>query len=323
MIQQHSYVIAVPDLARSSAFYRDVLDFEIREMASGWLLYVKDSCQIMAGECRDAMPARATGDHSYFGYLVVDDVDEYHRRVAAASAEIVKPLRAEPWGMREFGLRTVDGHRLMIASPLRSVAPKPEMTRSPEPRGAPGVAVSVFVGTSVDGFLARPHGELDFLPDDAEPHGYDEFIAGVDAIVIGRKTYETVLTFGSWPYGPKRVVVLSRHPLDLTTPRSRGAVVDQMGGEPAEIVSRLAASGVNRVYLDGGLAIQGFLRAGLVDRLIITRVPVLIGEGIPLFGSLPSDIRLHHVQTRSFPSGLVQTEYEVGLSGSKQDALNW
>ncbi len=124
MIQQHSYVLAVPDLARSSAFYRDVLGFEIHEMTSGRLLYVSGSCRIMAGECRDAMPARDTGDHSYFGYLVVDDVDEYHRRVAAASAEIVKPLRDEPWGMREFGLRTVDGHRLMIASPVDPVDSK-------------------------------------------------------------------------------------------------------------------------------------------------------------------------------------------------------
>jgi predicted enzyme related to lactoylglutathione lyase len=116
MIERHMYVLAVPDLARSSAFYRDVLGFSVRDMAPGWLLYVKDSYQIMAGECPDAMPARDLGDHSYFGYLVVDSVDDYHRRAVAAGAEIVKPLRDEPWGMREFGLRTSDGHRLMIGS---------------------------------------------------------------------------------------------------------------------------------------------------------------------------------------------------------------
>ncbi len=178
------------------------------------------------------------------------------------------------------------------------------------------MSVSVFVGVSVDGFLARPHGELDFLPEDAEPHGYDEFIASVDAIVIGRRTYETVLTFGAWPYGQKRVVVLSRQSLDLTILRSSGAVVEQMAGDPAEILARLAASGTSAVYLDGGLAIQGFLQAGLVNRMIITRVPVLIGQGIPLFGSLASDVRLRHVQTRSFPSGLVQTEYQVIPGGA-------
>ncbi len=118
MIKEHMYVLAVPQLERSSAFYRDVLGFGIREMAPGWLLYVKDSCRIMAGECPDAIPPRDLGDHSYFGYLVVDRVDEYHQRALAAGAEIVKPLRDEPWGMREFGLRTSDGHRLMIGSDL-------------------------------------------------------------------------------------------------------------------------------------------------------------------------------------------------------------
>ena len=169
--------------------------------------------------------------------------------------------------------------------------------------------VSVFVGTSVDGFIARPNGELDFLPaDGGEPHGYDEFIASVDTLVIGRKTFETVLGFGVWPYADKRVVVLSSRPVDLSA--ARGAV-EQMAGPPAEIVSRLTAAGAQHLYVDGGLTIQGFLRAGLVGRLIVTRVPVLIGAGIPLFGALPQDIRLNHIATRSFPSGLVQSEYRV------------
>ena len=172
------------------------------------------------------------------------------------------------------------------------------------------MTASVFVGASVDGFIARPNGDLDWLPaDGGEPHGYDEFIASVDAIVIGRKTFETVLTFGAWPYGEKRVVVLSSHPVDLSA--VRGGVVEQMGGPPAAIVAKLAASGAHHAYVDGGITIQGFLRAGLVDRLVITRVPVLIGDGIPLFGSLPHDIRLRHVVTRSYPSGLVQTEYDL------------
>ena len=172
------------------------------------------------------------------------------------------------------------------------------------------MTVSVFVGASVDGFIARPDGGLDWLPaGGGEPHGYDEFIAGVDAIVIGRKTFETVLTFGTWPYGDKRVVVLSSRPVDLS---AAGGIVEQMGGPPAEIVSRLATTGAHHLYVDGGITIQGFLRAGLVHRLVITRVPVLIGDGIPLFGTLPGDMRLRHVATRHFPSGLVQSEYQVG-----------
>ena len=172
------------------------------------------------------------------------------------------------------------------------------------------MTASVFIGTSVDGFIARKNDELDFLPEGGgEPHGYNEFIASVDAIVIGRKTFEKVLTFGAWPYGEKRVVVLSSRSIDLSV--VRGGVVEQMAGDPAEIVSQLAARGVHNLYIDGGITIQRFLRAGMIQRLIITRVPVLIGEGVPLFGALPHDVRLRHVATRSYPSGLVQSEYEV------------
>jgi dihydrofolate reductase len=170
--------------------------------------------------------------------------------------------------------------------------------------------VSVFVGTSVDGFIARPNGDLDFLPPGGgEPHGYDEFIATVDAIVIGRKTFETVLGMEEWPYADKRMVVLSSHHIDLSAARG---VVEQMAGPPSDILSQLATSGIRHVYVDGGITIQGFLRAGLIQRLVITRVPVLIGDGTPLFGSLPHDIRLHHVATRHYPSGLVQSEYHLG-----------
>lgn len=170
--------------------------------------------------------------------------------------------------------------------------------------------VSVFIGMSVDGFIARRNGDLDFLPEGGgEPHGYDEFIASVDALVIGRKTFETVLSFPNWPYGKRRVVVLSSRSLDFS--HVRGGFVEQMAGPPAEIVSKLAASGVQHVYVDGGITIQRFLSAGLVQRLIITRVPVLIGDGIPLFGVLPRDIWLRHVATQHYPSGLVKTEYRV------------
>lgn len=166
---------------------------------------------------------------------------------------------------------------------------------------------SVFVGTSLDGFIARPDGALDFLPHGGgEPHGYDEFIATVDALVIGRNTFETVLAFETWPYAGKPVFVLSTRPL-ASTPA--GALVERMWGPPGEIVSQLAARGVGHIYVDGGITIQRFLQAGLIDRLIITRVPVLIGVGIPLFGALQRDIPLRHIVTRQYASGLVQSEY--------------
>jgi len=174
------------------------------------------------------------------------------------------------------------------------------------------VKASVFVGTSLDGFIARVNGDLDFLPPGGgEPHGYDEFIASVDALVIGRKTFETVLAFDTWPYGEKPVFVLSTRAL-ASAPA--GAVVERMSGDPAEIVSKLDARGIRHVYVDGGITIQRFLQAGLIQRLIITRVPVLIGAGIPLFGAVLRDILLKHVGTRQYASGLVQSEYLITAS---------
>jgi dihydrofolate reductase len=172
---------------------------------------------------------------------------------------------------------------------------------------------SVFIGTSLDGFIARADGSFDFLPvGGGEPHGYNEFIASVDTIVIGRKTFETVLPMKPWPYGKKRVVALSSRPLDFSG--IVGANVEQMSGDPADIVSKLAVNGAKHLYVDGGITIQRFLGAGLIQRLIITRVPVLIGTGIPLFGSLEKDIRLRHISTKQYPSGLVSSEYEVADS---------
>jgi len=114
-ILRTTFVLAVPDLQRSAAFYRDVLGFDIREVGDpGWRMYVREGCRIMAGECADAIPPAQLGDHSFFGYLVVDDIDALCAKVAAAGAEITKALATEPWGMREFGMRTVDGHRIMF-----------------------------------------------------------------------------------------------------------------------------------------------------------------------------------------------------------------
>jgi dihydrofolate reductase len=170
--------------------------------------------------------------------------------------------------------------------------------------------VSVFIGTSVDGFIARHNGSYDFLPEGGgEPHGYDEFMASVDTLVIGRKTFEAVLALPAWPYGGKNVVVLSSKPVDFSG--VQGNTIQHMAGSPAVIVATLAAKGAQHVYVDGGITIQRFLRDGLVQRLIITRVPVLIGEGIPLFGSLPRDLRLRHVATQQYKSGLVKSEYHV------------
>lgn len=119
MISRTMYVLAVRDLKASCNYYRDVLGFTVDEMGDpGWRMLTRDACRIMAGQCPDAMPASELGDHSYFAYLVVDDIDGYHKTVVANGAQLIKPLRNEPWGMREFGVRTIDGHRIMIGQDL-------------------------------------------------------------------------------------------------------------------------------------------------------------------------------------------------------------
>ena len=118
-ITNHSFVIAVPNLQKSAAFYRDVLGFRIDAIPDpGWLFYRSGNCTIMAGECPDAIPPSKLGDHSYFAYLQVEDVDALHETVRATGAQICKALRDEPWQMREFGVVTADGHRIMFGTPI-------------------------------------------------------------------------------------------------------------------------------------------------------------------------------------------------------------
>jgi len=176
---------------------------------------------------------------------------------------------------------------------------------------------SVYIATSLDGFIARANDALDWLPTGEgenageEDYGYQEFMDSVDYLVMGRSTYNVVLGFGGeWPYGEKRIVVLSSRPVEI--PAGISATVEWMSGPPDEIVRRLSERGVNHLYIDGGQTIQRFLAKGLIQQLIITRVPVLIGDGIPLFGPLPHDVKLQHIETRSFANGLVQSRYEIG-----------
>jgi dihydrofolate reductase len=144
---------------------------------------------------------------------------------------------------------------------------------------------------------------------DREDYGYKAFMDTVDVLVMGRNTYEKVLTFVDWPYGTKPIVVLSSR--SLAIPGHIAKSVESISCSPTELVSRLGARGAKHLYIDGGKTIQGFLNAGLISRLIITRIPVLIGSGIPLFGPLEHDIKLRHIETRQFSNGLVQSEYEV------------
>ena len=164
---------------------------------------------------------------------------------------------------------------------------------------------------SVDGFLARRDDTFDFLLDGEQvPHGFDEFLASVDVVVMGRRTFDVVQKLGYLAtYGKKPIVVLSSRPLDFSS--VKGGKLEQISADPSGIVKQLKSRGFKHAYIDGGITIQRFLAAGCIDRLVITRVPVLIGEGVPLFGPLPRDISLRHIATRSYNGGLVQSEYEV------------
>ncbi|MCC2956089.1 dihydrofolate reductase family protein [Massilia sp. IC2-477] len=169
----------------------------------------------------------------------------------------------------------------------------------------------IFIATSLDGYIARPDGDIGWLlqrDDPSEDHGYDEFIADKDCIVMGRGSYEKALGFDPWPYD-RPVLVLSRRLAGTAVPAALEGRVSFSDATPQQAMAQLAAQGVRRVYVDGGQLVQSFIRAGLVEDVVLSTVPVLIGAGCPLFGALARDVALALVASRSFPSGLVQSTY--------------
>lgn len=176
---------------------------------------------------------------------------------------------------------------------------------------------AVFIATSLDGFIARKDGGLDWLSthskggEPGEDYGYQAFFESCDALLMGRRTFETVLGFGGrWPYGDKPVRVASRTLSPADVPEGLDSV-RIVSGEAEEISRGLDAEGFDRVYVDGGAVVRAFLAAGLVREITLSLIPVLLGEGIPLFGPLEAELPLRHVETRSYASGLVRTRYEV------------
>ena len=175
---------------------------------------------------------------------------------------------------------------------------------------------TVYIATSLDGFIARDDGGIDWLTDPqeatqdpGEDYGFKEFFDTVDAMVMGRHTFDLVRTFDEWHYGDKPIIVLSSRPVEI--PERRRATVEWMDASPTDVVLRLEERGIGHIYVDGGVTIQRFLAEGLIQRMIITRLPVLIGTGIPLFGPLPRDIRWRHVRTTTYPIGFVKSEYAL------------
>jgi dihydrofolate reductase len=165
---------------------------------------------------------------------------------------------------------------------------------------------SVFIATSLDGYIARLDGTFDFLsiverPD--EDYGFAEFFASVDALVIGRNTYETALAFPEWPYAGKRCIVLTHR----ETPSVHGEQF--FAGAPAALVDQLGLAGAQRLYVDGGGVIRQFLVDGLIDDLTLSIVPTLLGQGVALFGPEVPEQALVLKTSKSYESGLVQLSY--------------
>ena len=174
---------------------------------------------------------------------------------------------------------------------------------------------SVYIATTLDGFIARPDDELDWLEHDSlgEDYGFQRFKETLDALVLGRRTYEKVLGFGvEWPYAGLKTMVWSRKLIDDDVPaelRDQGVEVSAL--HPPELLADLGARGLKHAWIDGGAMVQAFLAAGEVDVITISRIPILIGQGLPLFGALPADMRLEHLNTTAFESGVVQSSYAM------------
>ena len=182
---------------------------------------------------------------------------------------------------------------------------------------APRASGHVFIAASLDGFIARPDGDIEWLSQYAaggEDTGYDAFMDSIDGLVMGRGTFEKALTFGPWPF-QKPVVVLSKNLSQSGLRTDLEGKVRVTSLAPRPLMESLAAEGWKRAYVDGGKVIQSFLKEGLIRDMILTRIPVLLGEGICLFAETKGDIALRHIETRSFASGLVQSKYDIPPGG--------
>lgn len=170
----------------------------------------------------------------------------------------------------------------------------------------------VFIATSLDGFIARLDGGLDWLQvanSAGEDHGYETFMEKMDGIVMGRATFDIALSFDPWPYNSPLLVLSKKlDPADIP-PHLAGHVT--VVRSVSQALALAQHKGWQRIYVDGGATITAFLAANAISDMVITRIPVLLGNGLPLFGPLSTDISLRHVETRSFPSGLVQSSYKV------------
>lgn len=171
----------------------------------------------------------------------------------------------------------------------------------------------IMMAMSLDGFVARRDHSLDWLnkqPSENEDHGFIEFMDSIDILVMGTGSLRTVLGFGEWPY-EKPVVVLSRSMTKQDIPEHLHDKIEFSTASPEELWEVFRKRGYERVYVDGGAIIQSFLQAGLVQDMKITLIPILLGDGIRIFGETDGDVDLELISATSFPSGMVDLDYKV------------
>jgi dihydrofolate reductase len=174
--------------------------------------------------------------------------------------------------------------------------------------------LSVFIACSLDGYIAGPDGDLSWLPtsnreEPGEDYGYSSFFASVDAILMGRNTFDTVTGFESWPYADKPVHILTRRPLEVPD-AFHDARISPLSGSPAEVLKMLSEERYQHIYIDGGETIRQFLNEKLINQFTITIIPVLLGEGIPLFSPPAIHTRLELTNTSTHDGGIVQLTYK-------------
>lgn len=178
------------------------------------------------------------------------------------------------------------------------------------------VKVSVFIGTSLDGYIARENGGIDWLDDankkvtPGEDFGFKSFLESVDQIIMGRKTFEQVITFDNWPYNNTKMIVLTSKNIEIPE-KLKETVTTSDSSSPKQLINELSDQSINHIYADGGKVIQDFLSAGLVDEITVTIVPIILGKGKSYSRLLPKDLSLQRLKTTVYDFGFVQNKYKI------------
>ena len=187
------------------------------------------------------------------------------------------------------------------------------------------VKVSIFIGTSLDGFIAREDGDIGWLRSinkkatPGEDFGFNSFLESVDLIVMGRKTFEQVIAFNDWPYKDTKIIVLTSNDIEIPEKLNK-TVTTSNTLSSAQLIKELSNQSINHIYVDGGTVIHDFLSAGLVDEITVTIVPILIGKGKSFSGLLPKDLYLQALKTTVYHFGFVQNKYKINKE-EKEDPI--